>query len=78
MPVGNQESSREGEGLSTSIFVTLGRGGTQEEDDMLSAVPAKSSPEENVFPRAAKAGWASADFIQPVPYWGGHRGSQSW
>lgn len=54
---------------------TLGRGEEDEEDAMLSRVKAKFSPEENVFPGAVKAGWSSANSIQPISHCGGHPGS---
>lgn len=63
--------------IEAIAHATLGRGEEDEEDAMLSSIKAKWSPEENVFPGAAKAGWASADSIQPIPHCGGYPGSQS-
>lgn len=61
--------------IEAIAYATLGRGEEEEEDAMLSRVKAKSSPEENVFPGAVKAGWASADSVQPIPHCGRHPGS---
>jgi hypothetical protein len=61
--------------IEAIAYATLGRGEEEEEDAMLSAVKAKCAPEENVFPGAVKAGWASADSVQPIPHCGRHPGS---
>ncbi|MEP0886090.1 hypothetical protein NDI49_31640, partial [Trichocoleus sp. ST-U3] len=62
--------------LEAIAYATLGRGEEEEEDVMLSGVKASWSPEANVFPGAAKAGWTPADSIQSVPNCGGYPGSQ--
>ena len=61
--------------IEAIAYATLGRGEEEEEDAMLSGVKVKWSPEENVFPGAVKAGWASADSVQPIPHCGRHPGS---
>ncbi|MBD1927686.1 glycoside hydrolase family 2 [Trichocoleus sp. FACHB-90] len=54
---------------------TLGRGGDDEEDAMLSGMKAGWSQDKNAFPGSVETGWSHSEAVQQIPHCGGNYSS---